>query len=207
MVVAGDITAEEIKPLAEIYYGKIPPSRTAAAKKQFFLPYPVRSKIEMRHPQIKLYSLQRVYVVPSYLSENKEQSFAYTVLDEILGAYHLGKMYNHFITGKKTARSAGTSYGGFALDKGTFGFFITARDNESLVELEKELEVLNYQSERVHRILDNLKPWERKDLEKIFLGRKKYSDLAKELGFSETKVKGMFDLAILQAVKKYEDSI
>ena len=74
-------------------------------------------------------------------------------------------------------------------------------------ELEKELEVLNYQSERVHRILDNMKPWERKDLEKIFLGRKKYSDLAKELGFSETKVKGMFDLAILQAVKKYEDSI
>ena len=74
-------------------------------------------------------------------------------------------------------------------------------------ELEKELEVLNYQSERVHRILDYMKPWERKDLEKIFLGRKKYSDLAKELGFSETKVKGMFDLAILQAVKKYEDSI
>ena len=28
-------------------------------------------------------------------------------------------------------------------------------------ELEKELEVLNYQSERVHRILDNLKPWEK----------------------------------------------
>lgn len=74
-------------------------------------------------------------------------------------------------------------------------------------ELEKELEVLNYQSERVHRILDYMKPWERKDLEKIFLGRKKYSDLSKELGFSETKVKGMFDLAILQAVKKYEDSI
>lgn len=140
LVVAGDITVDELKPLAEKYYGKIPPSRTAAAKKQFSMPYPVRSRIEMRHPQIKLYSLQRVYVVPSYLSENKEQSFAYTVLDEILGAYHLGKMYNHFITVEKTARSAGTSYGGFALDKGTFGFYITARENESLNDLEKELD-------------------------------------------------------------------
>lgn len=140
LVVAGDITADELKPLAEKYYGKIPPSRTATAKKQFSMPYPVRSRIEMRYPQIKLYSLQRVYVVPSFLSENKEQAFAYTVLDEILGAYHLGKMYNHFITGKKTARSAGTSYGGFALDKGTFGFYITARENESLNDLEKELD-------------------------------------------------------------------
>ena len=33
------------------------------------------------------------------------------------------------------------------------------------------------------------------------------SDENIKLGLSETKVKGMFDLAILQAVKKYEDSI
>ncbi len=140
LVVSGDITAEELKPLAEKYYGKIPPSRTPKAKKQFSESYPVRSKIEMRHPQIKLYSLQRLYIVPSYLSENKEQSFAYVVLDEILGTYHLGKMYKHFVAGKKTARSAGTSYNGFALDKGTFGFFLTAKDNESLDDLEKELD-------------------------------------------------------------------
>ena len=140
LVVAGDITAEELKPLAQKYYGKIPPSRTARAKKQFITPYPVRSKIEMRHPQIKLHSLQRTYIVPSYLSENKEQSFAYTVLDEILGTYHLGKMYKHFILQKKNARSAGTGYNGFTLDKGTFGFFITAKENVSLTDLEKELD-------------------------------------------------------------------
>lgn len=140
LVVAGDVSVEEIKPLAEKYYGKIPPSRTARSKKQFTLPYPVRSRIEMRHPQIKLYSLQRVYIVPSHLSENKEQSYAYTVLDEILGTYHLGKMYRHFIVNQKTARSAGTSYAGFTLSNGTFGFYITARENKSLNDLEKELD-------------------------------------------------------------------
>lgn len=139
LVVAGDITADELKPLAEKYYGRIPPSRTAAEKKQFSVSYPVRSKIEMRHPQIKLHSLQRVYVVPSYLSENKEQSFSYAVLNEILGAYHLGKMYDHFITGRKTARSAGTNYSGFALDKGTFAFYVTARENVALNDLENDL--------------------------------------------------------------------
>ncbi|MBR1777943.1 MAG: insulinase family protein [Alphaproteobacteria bacterium] len=140
LVVAGDITAEELKPLAEKYYGKIPPRRTAAAKKQFTLPYPVRAKIEMRHPQVQLYSLQRVYIVPSYLSDKKEQSFAYAVLDEVLGAYHLGKMYRHFIADKKMASFTSSSYSGFMLDKGTFSFALTARENESLTDLEKELD-------------------------------------------------------------------
>ncbi|MBO4520856.1 MAG: insulinase family protein [Alphaproteobacteria bacterium] len=141
LVVAGDITAEELKPLAEKYYGKIPPSRTAAEKKQYTLPYPVRSRIEMRHPQVRLHSLQRTYIVPSYLSEKKEQSFAYSVLEEILGSYQLGKMYKHFVSDKKTARITNVSYLGFMLDRGTFTLTLTARENKSLSELEKELDL------------------------------------------------------------------
>ena len=140
LVVAGDITAEELKPLAEKYYGKIPPRRTAEAKRQFHQSYPVRSKIEMRHPQVRLHSLQRAYIVPSYLSEKKEQSFAYAVLDEILGTYRLGKMHKHFVSDKKLARQAGTHYSGFALDRGTFSFFLTAREGEDLNGAEKELD-------------------------------------------------------------------
>lgn len=140
LIVAGDITAEELKPLAEKYYGKIPPRRTPAAKKQFVMPYPVRSKIEMRHPQVKLHSLQRVYIVPSYLSEKKEQSFAFAVLNEALGAYQMGKMYKHFVANKKTASSTGTYYSGFVLDKGTFTFALTAQNGETLNDLEKELD-------------------------------------------------------------------
>ncbi len=157
LVVAGDITADELKPLAEKYYGKIPPSRTAVAKRQFSTHYPTRSRIEMRHPQVNLYSLQRVYIVPSYLSENKEQSFSYAVLDEILGTYHLGKMYNHFIVNKKTARSVGAGYSGFSLDKGTFAFSITAAENESLTNLEKELDRFTDPASLTQKDLDKAK--------------------------------------------------
>ena len=140
LIVAGDITAAELKPLAEKYYGKIPPGRNAAAKRLFTMPYPVRSKIKMRHPQINLYSMSRTYVVPSYLSEKKEQSFAYAVLDEVLSAYHLGKMHKHFVTNKKDATYAGANYSGFALDKGVFTFSLTARPGKDLNDLEKELD-------------------------------------------------------------------
>ncbi len=140
LVVAGDITAKELKPLAQKYYGKIAPSRTATSKRQFVLPHPVRSKIEMRHPQAQLHSLLRVYVVPSYLSENKEQSHAYAVLDEILGRYHLGKLYKHFIVNKKSARSASAGYSGFSLDRGTFSIALTAKEGIPLADLEKQLD-------------------------------------------------------------------
>ena len=140
LVVAGDISAAELKPLAEKYYGAIAPSRTPADKRLFPAPAPLKSKLEMRHPQAKLYSLRRSYIVPSYLSEGRERAHAYAVLNEILGTYHLGKMYKHFVAGKKTAQSAATGYDGFALDKGTFSFFLTARDGESLSGLERELD-------------------------------------------------------------------
>lgn len=140
LVVAGDVTAGELRPLAEKYYGKIPPGRTPAVKRRFTMPYPVRSKIEMRHPQIKLHSLQRTYVVPSYLSEKKEQSFAYAVLDEVLSTYQTGKMYKHFVANKKAATSASAGYAGFALDKGVFTLSLTARPGKDLNGLERELD-------------------------------------------------------------------
>lgn len=157
LVVAGDITAEELKPLAEKYYGKIPPSRTAEAKRQFNFPYPVRSRIEMNHPQVRLHSLQRSYIVPSYLSEKREQSFAYAVLDELLGSYRLGKMHKHFVSDKKLARRIGTNYSGFVLDKGTFSIFMTARENKNLTELERELDRFLSPQSVTQKDVDNAK--------------------------------------------------
>lgn len=140
LVVAGDITAEELKPLAEKYYGKVPPSRTAVAKRQFTLPFPVKSRIEMRHPQTKIYTLYRDYIVPSYISDSSEQSFSYAVLGEILGTYNLGKMHKYFINRKKSATRASAGYNGFSLDRGTFYFALTSAGKEDLPELEKQLD-------------------------------------------------------------------
>lgn len=74
-------------------------------------------------------------------------------------------------------------------------------------ELENELKVLDYQAQRVEKILGFMQPWIARDLVKIFKGKKKYSDIAQELGYSETAMKKMFDLAILTAVKQYEELI
>ena len=140
LVVAGDIDADELKPLAEKYYGAIPPNRAPVEKKPFPTSYPVTGKIEMRHPQVHLNSVQRVYAVPSYLSKDKRAAFAFTVLEEVLGAYHSGKLHRRFIDGTKTARYAGASYDGFAADRGVFSIALHAADGVSPAVLERELD-------------------------------------------------------------------
>ncbi len=139
LVVAGDIDADELKPLAQKYYGAIPPNRAPVEKRPFPTSYPVTGKIEMRHPQVHLNSIQRAYAAPSYSSKEKNKAFAFAVLEETLGSYHLGKLYKHFIDKTKTARYVGTFYDGFAADRGVFSIAIHAADGVAPAELEQEL--------------------------------------------------------------------
>lgn len=119
LVVAGDISAAELKPLAEKYYGVIPPGRKAHTKRMFTDSRPLKASIEMTHPLAKIQTVSRTYIVPSYLSEGKETAHAYAVLAEILGAADSGVLYKRLVDSRK-AGALSVDYSGFALDKGTF---------------------------------------------------------------------------------------
>lgn len=138
LIVAGDISAEELKPLAEKYYGKVAPSRTPIVKKPLTESYPVRSKIEMNHPQVQINTFDRTYTVPSYLLD-RSKGHAYAVLGEILGASHVGKLYKYFVIQHKKATYFTAYYDGFSLDKGTFSFYAVAANGVPLKNLEQDL--------------------------------------------------------------------
>lgn len=119
LIVAGDITAAELKPLAEKYYGAVPPGRKARTKRVFTDSQPLKATLEMAHPLAKIQTVTRTYIVPSYLSEGKETAHAYAVLAEILGAADSGVLYKRLVDSQKAA-AVSVDYSGFALDKGTF---------------------------------------------------------------------------------------
>lgn len=119
LIVAGDITAAKLKPLAEKYYGAVPPGRKARTKRVFTDSQPLKATLEMAHPLAKMQTVTRTYIVPSYLSEGKETAHAYAVLAEILGAADSGVLYKRLVDSQK-ASAVSVDYSGFALDKGTF---------------------------------------------------------------------------------------
>ncbi len=139
LIVAGDITAAELKPLAEKYYGKLPPGRKARTKRVFTESYPLKSTIEMTHPLAKIQTVTRTFIVPSYLSEGKESAHAYAVLAELLGAKDSGLLYKRLVNTKK-ASSVSVDYRGFALDKGTFSIAAAVSPDATAADIEAALD-------------------------------------------------------------------
>ncbi len=139
LIVAGDISAAELKPLAEKYYGKLPPGRKARTKRVFTDSYPLKSTIEMTHPLAKIQTVTRTFVVPSYLSEGKESAHAYAVLAELLGAKDSGILYKRLVDTKK-ASSVSVDYRGFALDKGTFSIVAAVSPDSTAADIEAVLD-------------------------------------------------------------------
>lgn len=72
-------------------------------------------------------------------------------------------------------------------------------------EYDDELQLLILQEARVQSILNYMPLWIKEDLININLGKRKYSELSEELGYSETGLKKLFDEEILKAVNKYEN--
>lgn len=140
LIVAGDISAEELRPLAEKYYGGIPPRRAVADKRMPQLPYPVGVRLEMTHPQVKVYTFAKEYIVPSYMSDGGKKAPAYAVLAEMLGATHVGALYKRFVVRDETARAANAYYDGFAPGMTTFVVSAVTGDADSAEKQEKGID-------------------------------------------------------------------
>lgn len=140
LVVAGDITAAELKPLAEKYYGVVPPSRQPVQKKVFPEPAKGKLRLEMTHPLAKTKTLAKDFIVPSVQDENQTLFYAFEVLADILGAPQTGVLYDRLVVRQKTASAAGASYNGYVADKGTFSLYAVASQKSDMEKIEKEIE-------------------------------------------------------------------
>ena len=142
LVVAGDISAEELKPLAEKYYGKIPPRSQAAEKTALPLPQPVNARLEMHHPQVNVHTVVKEFVVPSLKSEEGINPYAYAVLAELLGAPHVGALYERFVVKDALARYVSVDYDGYSPDFSSLTLSAVTTDGKEAREIEKRIETL-----------------------------------------------------------------
>jgi zinc protease len=118
LIVAGDITAKELKPLAEKYYGAVP-RRDVALRTRLAEPEPVAARrvilksLRVREPQ-----LVRSYLSPA--ADSGTPGLALQVLENILAGGSTGRLYKKLVVEDKLAVSAGAHYDGDAITYGTF---------------------------------------------------------------------------------------
>jgi zinc protease len=140
LVVAGDITMDELMPLAEQYYGVIP---AGDVKTRNRLKEPVQHaprKVTMRDPRVGQASMSRYYLAPSYNTENASDAAPLQVLSEIIGSGTTSRFFKALVLDQSIASSVGTFYDPVAVDLASFGLYAVPRDDLELAELEEAVD-------------------------------------------------------------------
>ena len=142
VVVAGDVTAAEVKEDAAETYGKIAPRAEVAPRRRPLEPVQDASRtVTLADPRVQQPSLSRSYLVPSRRTAKPGASEALEVLAHILGGGENSRLYRSLVVEQGVAISAGAYYSATALDYGKFSIYATPRSGKSLHDVEAAIDV------------------------------------------------------------------
>ncbi len=124
LVVAGDATPEQVKILAEKYYGVLKNTFTPAARQRTQEPEPIAARrVTLIDARAATPVVQRNYLAPSYAAASGHEALALDLLADILGNGTQSRLYKGLVVEQKIAGYAGAWYTGDQLDNGSFGVY------------------------------------------------------------------------------------
>ena len=137
LVVAGDVTADEVRTLAQNTYGKIARTGPSVPRVRPVEP-PQRAHrlVTLADPRVAQPSVQRQYAVPSYAHAKGHEAMALDVLAHVLGGGQTGRLHRKLVMERQLATSASAWYQGTAYDLARLGVWASPRPGVSLPDLE-----------------------------------------------------------------------
>lgn len=140
LVVAGDVTLEELRPLAEKFYGSI--TQTGEVKPRM-RSQPVQlskaQRVVREDARARQPSLSRTYSAPNYHVDHA-QGAALELMTTMLGGGATSTLYRRLVVEEQVAAAAGAWYQSGGLDAGRLGVYAVPRPGISLEELEAALD-------------------------------------------------------------------
>lgn len=135
LIVSGDITAEELRPLAEKIYGPIETRPVPERIRTRVPPFPGNVRMVLEHPSIHQPSLNMLFRVPSF-NTDKDSSLALQVLQEIMSGSATTRLYKSLVVEQKLATSVSLSYRDTALNETQLWISGRPAENVTLETLE-----------------------------------------------------------------------
>ncbi|WP_420394569.1 M16 family metallopeptidase [Acuticoccus sp.] len=137
LVVAGDVSVNEIREIAEATYGSVQDARGPMARSR---PKAQQLRadrvVELRDPRVEQSTTQVSWIVPSYATAEPGDAEALDVLAEILGGNNTSRLYTALVREEGLATSAGSWYQSSAVDDTRYVFYATPVDGVDLETLE-----------------------------------------------------------------------
>jgi zinc protease len=124
LVVAGDVTADEVKKLAEKRYGTLKNTFVPQPRTRTPEPEPIAARrVILKDNRTASPMIQRAYLAPSYATDKDGEAEALDVLSEILGGGATSRLYRKLVVEDRIAAYVGSWYSGDGLDSGTFSVY------------------------------------------------------------------------------------
>jgi zinc protease len=143
LVVAGDTTPEQVKILAEKYYGVLKNSFTPTARMRTPEPEPIAARrVTLVDARAATPVVQRSYLAPSYAAASGREAMALDLLADILGNGTQSRIYKGLVVEQKIAAMGGAWYTGDQLDSGTFGVYGAPNPGIDLGKVEAAIDVV-----------------------------------------------------------------
>jgi zinc protease len=140
LVVAGDVTADEVRADAETTYGKVP-ARELVPRAEYAQPPRLgETKLTLARDDVKLPFLLRLYRVVSYTEAKPGEAEALDVLAEMLGGDPTSALYRELVVHRRLASDAGASYSGYSRDAGQFEIFAVPRPGVKMEMIERVID-------------------------------------------------------------------
>lgn len=136
MVVAGDISVDEVRKDAQEAFGKVPARELVPRAAYAEPPRLGETRLAISRPDVEVPLFMRVYRVPSYAEAAPGQAEALETLAQLLGGDSTSTLYRKLVVERHLATSAGASFDGYARDSGEFEVYAYPRPGVSLAALE-----------------------------------------------------------------------
>jgi zinc protease len=143
VVVAGDVTGDQVRALAEKTYGKVARVAEVPARVRPQEPIPVAVRqLTMADARVAQPSLQRSYLVPSASTAKPGESEALEILAHVLGAGETSRLYRALVIEQHIATNAGGWYQGTALDESRFGVYASPLPGATFATIEAAIDAV-----------------------------------------------------------------
>lgn len=138
LIVAGDVTAEEVRTLAEKTYGQVARrAEPGPRQRPNAQDVPGLRTVTLRDANVKEPNVRQAWLVPSYNTAEGEEAPALDLLSQILGGGANSRLYTKLVIEDGIASSIGCWYRGTALDRSSFliyGVPKSGRDLDDIAE-------------------------------------------------------------------------
>ncbi|KAA2235115.1 M16 family metallopeptidase [Salinarimonas soli] len=141
LVVAGDVTTDEVRRLADRTYGAIAPRGQRPERIRPREPQPQAARsVCVADPKVEQPTLQRLYLTPSCRTAPDRDGYALELLAEVLGGGATSHFYRKLVMERNLAVNAGAWYMGTAIDDTRFSVYAVPAETVSLDALEEAVD-------------------------------------------------------------------